>query len=84
MESWDCSAGMLAILRRGSCPPRHARGHSPLSEHGQDTACQELLPSRQARKLPTPCSGWMEHHGEGMGDELPSAFSGRRAAKQGS
>lgn len=85
MESWDCSAGMPAILRRGSCPPpRHAGGHSPLSEHGRDTQCQELLPSRKAGKRPTLCTGWMEHHGEGKGAELPSAFSGRRGPQEGS
>lgn len=26
----------------------------------------------------------MKHHGEGMGDELPSAFSGRRGLQEGS
>lgn len=84
VESRDCSVGMPAILRRGSCPPRHVGGHSPLSEHSQGTACQELIPSRRDGKLPTLCTDWMEHYGERKGDELPSAFAGRRGPQEGS
>lgn len=68
----------------GQLSSRHAGGHSLLSEHSQDAACQELLPSRSAGKLPTLCPGWMEHHGERKGDELPPAFAGRRGPQEGS
>lgn len=56
-------AGIVLLECQQSCagaavPPRHAEGHSPLSEHSQDTACQELLPPRRAGK--TLCTAWME------------------------
>lgn len=82
-------AGIVLLECQQSCggaavPPRHAGGHSPLSEHSQDTVCQELVPSRRVGKLPTLCTAWMEHHGERKGDEVPSAFAGRRGPQEGS